>query len=125
MTPFSNWPLFAGLLFIAMGVGFVHLSWQKLRKWPRAQGTVVALVKVTVTRCPEIEYTDAKGDAHRFVSRMPYHQRLKVGQKVEVAINPDDPAEAERLTFVSAVLSPALMLFFGVVVVLFSLGLTK
>ena len=125
MSPFSNWPLLAALLFIAMGVGYVHQSWLKLRRWPRVEGVVVALVRVTVSKNPEIEYKDAAGVAHRFVSRMPYHQRLKVGQKVEVAINPDNLAEAERVNFVSAVLSPALMVFFGVVVVLFSLGLTK
>ena len=125
MTPFSNWPLLAGLLFILMALAFMHLSWQKLRNWPRVQGVVVALVRVTVLKNPEIEYRDATGTVRRCISRMPYHQRLKVGDKVMVAVNPDHPEEAERVTFVTAILSPLLMLAFGVVVVLFSLGLTK
>jgi hypothetical protein len=125
MTPFSNWPLIAGLVFCAMGVAFVHLSWQKLQRWPRAQGRVIALVRVSVLRCPEIEYRDAAGAAHRFVSRLPYHQRLRIGQEVEVAVNPDDPAEAERVNFISAVVSPVLMVLFGVIVVSYSLGLTR
>lgn len=125
MTLFSNWPLIAGLMFAAMGVAFVRLSWRKYRHWPRATGEVIALVRVSVLKCPEIEYRDSAGDIHRFVSRMPYHQRLKLGQAVEVAVNPDDPAEAERVNFVSALITPALMVAFGVIVVLFSLGLTR
>ena len=125
MTPFSNWPLLAGLLFIIMALAFMHLSWQKLRRWPRVEGVVVALVRVTVTKNPEIEYRDASGVVRRCISRMPYHQRLKVGDKVVVAVNPENPEEAERVTFVTAILSPLLMLAFGVVVVLFNLGLTK
>lgn len=119
MTPFSDWPLLAALVFIGMGAAFVHLSWRKYRHWPRAQGRVVALVRVAVLKNPEIEYTAPDGSTHRFVSRMPYHQRLKVGESVEVAVNPDDPAEAERVNFVTAVVSPALMVAFGVIVVLF------
>ena len=122
---FSDWPLLAGLLFIAMGVAFAHLSWQKLHRWPRVEGVVVALVRVSVLKNPEIEYRDAAGNAHRFVSRLPYHQRLKVGQKVMVAVNPADPAEAERVNFVTAILSPFLMIAFGVIVVAYKLGLTK
>lgn len=125
MTLFSSWPLIAGLLFAAMGVAFVHLSWQKYRHWPRVPGEVIALVRVSVLKCPEIEYRDRAGGIHRFVSRMPYHQRLKLGQAVEVAVNPDNPAEAERVNFVSALIMPALMVAFGVIVVLFSLGLTR
>jgi len=56
---------------------------------------------------------------------MPYHQRLKPGASVVVAVNPDDPAEAERVNFVSALVTPALMVAFGMIVVLFSLGLTR
>ena len=125
MTPFSNWPLLAALIFIAMGAAFVHQSWQKLRRWPRVEGVVVALVRVTVTKNPEIEYKDAAGVAHRFVSRMPYHQRVKIGDKLMVAVNPDDPSEAERVTWVTAVLMPAMMVAFGIIVVLFHFGLTK
>lgn len=125
MSPFSNWPLLAALLFIAMGVGYVHQSWQKLRRWPRVEGVVVALIRVTVSKNPEIEYKDAAGVAHRFVSRMPYHQRLKIGDKLMVAVNPDNPAEAERVNFLTAVLMPAMMVAFGIIVVLFHFGLTK
>ena len=50
---------------------------------------------------------------------------LKVGQKVMVAVNPADPAEAERVNFVTAILSPFLMIAFGVIVVAYKLGLTK
>ena len=125
MTLFSNWPLLAALIFIAMGLAFVHQSWQKLRNWPRVEGVVVALVRVTVTRNPEIEYRDAAGVAHRFVSRMPYHQRVRVGDKLMVAVNPDNPEEAERVNFITAVLMPLMMVAFGVIVVLFSLGITK
>lgn len=125
LSPFSNWPLLAALIFIAMGVAFVHQSWQKLRRWPRVEGVVVALVRVTVTKNPEIEYQDAAGVAHRFISRMPYHQRVKVGDKLMVAVNPDDPSEAERVTWVTALLMPAMMVAFGIIVVLFHFGLTK
>lgn len=125
LSPFSNWPLLAALIFIAMGVAYVHQSWQKLRRWPRVEGVVVSLVRVTVTRNPEIEYRDAAGEVHRFVSRMPYHQRVKIGDKLMVAVNPDDPADAERVNFVTAVLMPAMMVAFGVIVVLFHFGLTK
>ncbi len=125
MTLFSNWPLIAGVIFTAMGVAFVHVSWQKYRHWPRVTGVVIALVRVSVLKCPEIEYRDAQGALHRFVSRMPYHQRLKLGAAVVVAVNPDDPAEAERVNFVSALVTPALMVAFGVIVVLFSLGITR
>ena len=125
MTLFSNWPLIAGVIFVGMGVAFVHLSWQKYRHWPRATGVVIALVRVSVLKCPEIEYSDSDGAVHRFVSRMPYHQRLKLGAAVQVAVNPQDPAEAERVNFVTAVVMPALMVAFGIIVVLFSLGLTR
>lgn len=125
MTLFSNWPLIAGVIFTAMGVAFVHVSWQKYRHWPRVTGVVIALVRVSVLKCPEIEYRDAQGVVHRFVSRMPYHQRLKLGAAVVVAVNPDDPAEAERVNFVSALVTPALMVAFGIIVVLFSLGITR
>ena len=114
--------MIAGLIFAAMGIALVRLSWQKYRHWPRVQGTVVALVRVTVLKCPEIEYRDDAGATHRFVSRLPYHQRLKVGERVEVAINPADPAEAERVNVVTAVLTPALMVAFGIIVVLASIG---
>ena len=125
MTLFSNWPLLAALIFIAMGVAFVHLSWQKLRRWPRAEGVVVALVRVAVLKNPEIEYRDAAGAVHRFVSRLPYHQRLKVGTKVMVSVNPDNLAEAEQVNVVTAIVTPLMMVAFGVVVMLFNLGLTK
>ena len=108
-----------------MGVAYAHLSWQKLRNWPRIEGVVIALVRVTVLKNPEIEYRDAAGNVHRFVSRLPYHQSLKVGKKVMVAVNPDDPSEAERVNFVTAILTPLLMIGFGIVVVLYNLGLTK
>lgn len=120
MTLFSSWPLLAGLIFVAMGVAFVRLSWQKYHHWPRVTGEVIALVRVSVLRCPEIEYLDSAGTAYRFVSRMPYHQRLKIGEKVEVAVNPDNPAEAERINLVTALVMPALMVAFGVVVVMFA-----
>ena len=108
-----------------MGVAFAHLSWQKLRRWPRVEGVVIALVRVSVLKNPEIEYHDATGKTHRFVSRMPYHQRLKVGQKVMVAMNPEHPEEAERVNAVTAILMPFLMVSFGIIVVLYKLGLTK
>ena len=108
-----------------MGIAFAHLSWQKLHRWPRVEGVVIALVRVTVLKNPEIEYRDAAGEVHRFVSRLPYHQKLKVGQKVMVAVNPADPAEAERVNFVTAILSPFLMIAFGIIVVAYKLGLTK
>jgi hypothetical protein len=120
VTLFSSWPLLAGLIFAAMGVAFVRLSWQKYHHWPRVTGEVIALVRVSVLRCPEIEYVDAGGTAHRFVSRMPYHQRLKIGEKVEVAVNPDNSAEAERINLITALIMPALMVAFGVVVVMFA-----
>lgn len=119
MTLFSTWPLLAAIVFVAMGLAFVRLSWRKYRHWPRVEGRVVALVRVSVLKNPEIEYLDAGGASHRFVSRLPYHQRLKVGERVVVAVNPDDPAEAERVNFVTAVLTPALMVAFGIIVVLF------
>ncbi len=108
-----------------MGAAFTHLSWQKLRRWPRVEGVVVALVRVTVLKNPEVEYRDAAGIAHRFVSRLPYHQNLKVGQKVKVAVNPDDPAEGECVNFITAIVTPLLMVAFGVIVVAYHLGLTK
>ena len=108
-----------------MGVAFAHLSWQKLRRWPRVEGVVIALVRVSVLKNPEIEYRDATGKAHRFVSRMPYHQRLKIGQKVMVSMNPNQPDEAERVNVVTAILMPFLMVSFGIIVVLYKLGLTK
>ena len=125
MTLFSDWPLLAGIIFTGMGVAYAHLCWQKLRRWPRVEGVVVALVRVTVLKNPEIEYRDAAGNVHRFVSRLPYHQSLKVGKKVMVAVNPDDPDEAERVNFVTAILTPLLMIGFGIVVVLYNLGLTR
>ena len=125
MTPFSDWPLLAGILFTVMGLAYAHLSWQKLRRWPRVEGTVIALVRVTVLKNPEIEYRDAAGNTHRFVSRLPYHQSLKVGQKVMVAVNPDRPDEAERVNFVTALLTPLLMIAFGIIVAMYNLGLTK
>lgn len=125
MTLFSSWPLAAGLIFCAMGVAFVHLSWRKYRHWPRARGEVIALVRVSVLHCPEIEYRDGAGELRCFVSRMPYHQRLKIGESVEVAFNPADPAEAERVNFITAVVMPLMMVAFGIIVVLFALGITK
>ena len=125
MTLFSDWPLLAGIIFTGMGVAYAHLSWRKLRRWPRVEGVVIALVRVTVLKNPEIEYRDAAGNVHRFVSRLPYHQSLKVGKKVMVAVNPDDPDEAERVNFVTAILTPLLMICFGIVVVLYNLGLTR
>ena len=117
MSLFSDWPLFAGLLFCAMGVPYLRLSWHKLQRWPRVRGRVVALVRVSVLKCPEIEYRDNAGAVHRFVSRLPYRQRLKIGDDVAVVVNPDDPAEAERVSLVSTVLAPLLMVLFGLVVV--------
>ncbi len=125
MTLFSNWPLLAALIFIAMGAAYVHQSWLKLRTWPRVEGVVVALVRVTVSKNPEIEYHDAAGVAHRFVSRMPYHQRVRIGDKLMVAVNPDNPDEAERVNWLTAIVMPLMMVAFGVIVVMFNLGLTK
>lgn len=125
MTPFSSWPFLAALVFVAMGAAFAHASWRKYRHWPRVSGTVVALVRVAVLKVPEIEYRDAAGITHRFVSRMPYHQRLKVGQAVEVAVDPDDGAQAERVNVITAVVTPFLMVAFGVIVILFWLGVTR
>ncbi len=122
MTLFSSWPVLAGLIFAVMGVAFVRLSWQKYHHWPRVKGEVIALVRVSVLRCPEIEYTAATGTTHRFVSRMPYHQRLKIGEEVEVAVNPDNPDEAERINLITALVMPALMVAFGGIVVLFALS---
>ena len=122
MTLFSSGPVLAGLIFAVMGVAFVRLSWQKYHHWPRVEGEVIALVRVSVLRCPEIEYTAATGTTHRFVSRMPYHQRLKIGEKVEVAVNPDNPDEAERINLITALVMPALMVAFGGIVVLFALS---
>jgi hypothetical protein len=53
---------------------------------------------------------------------MPYHQRLKIGEKVEVAVNPDNPDEAERINLITALVMPALMVAFGGIVVLFALS---
>ena len=122
VTLFSSWPVLAGLIFAVMGVAFVRLSWQKYHHWPRVTGEVIALVRVSVLRCPEIEYTVAAGTTHRFVSRMPYHQRLKIGEKVEVAVNPDNPEEAERINLITALVMPALMVAFGAIVILFALS---
>ncbi|MBL8385200.1 MAG: DUF3592 domain-containing protein [Burkholderiales bacterium] len=122
MTPFSSWPVAAGLIFIAMGVAFMRASWRKYRAWPRVEGTVVALVRQTVVRSPEIEYRDPAGGVHRVVSRMPYPQRLAVGARVEVAVNPDDPADAERVNLVTALVMPALMLAFGALVTVFAVA---
>ena len=120
MTLFSSWPLLAGLIFAVMGVAYVRLSWHKYHHWPRVEGEVIALVRVSVLRCPEIEYVAAGGTSHRFVSRMPYHQRLKIGEKVEVAVNPDNPDEAERINLITALVMPALMVAFGAIVVIFA-----
>jgi ABC-type multidrug transport system fused ATPase/permease subunit len=125
MTPFSSWPLLAALVFVAMGMAFVRQSWRKYRRWPRVRGRVVALVRVAVLKVPEIEYLDAAGVSHRFVSRMPYHQRLKVGETVEVAVDPEDGSQAERVNVITAVVMPALMVAFGVIVILFWLGVTR
>lgn len=122
MTLFSSWPVAAGVIFIAMGAAFMQASWRKYRAWPRVEGIVVAQVRLTVVRSPEIEYRDHSGSVHRFVSRMPYPQRLPIGAKVEVAVNPDDPAEAERVNLITALVMPALMLAFGVIVTVFALG---
>ena len=125
MTPFSSWPLLAAVVFVAMGVAFAQASWRKYRHWPRVKGKVVALVRVAVLKVPEIEYRDPQGGTHRFVSRMPYHQRLRVGEEVEVAVDPDDGAQAERVNVITALVMPFLMVAFGVIVILYWLGVTR
>lgn len=102
-----------GAVCIVMGLYLIWLGLHKLRTWPRARGEVVSITKVNGMPVPEVEFTSADGVKRKFLSKMAYRQRLRIGDTVDLLYNPETPDEAERVSLMSAVFAPLMFAVFG------------
>jgi hypothetical protein len=117
MMPFANLQVMAAGIFLMFGLAMLHLGWQKVRRWPRLTGRVIGHQRVMLLKCPEIEY-ELDGTTHRFISQMPWKQRMKPGSDALLIVEPGHPENAERFSYVSAIGGPLVMILFGVLAVL-------
>ncbi|HEY4372100.1 MAG TPA: DUF3592 domain-containing protein [Burkholderiales bacterium] len=113
MIAWLNLRALGGAVFVVIGFYLVWLGVHKLRRWPRAEGQVVNVVRLAGTPTPEIEFTAADGVARKFFAKLPYRQGLKVGARVRVLYNPQQPEEAERLSLMGTVFGPLVFGLFG------------
>lgn len=132
-----RFPRLLGLVVCVYLVGLVALfamlsmqSFDFVRHAGRAQATVVALVAKapvgsnrnppastrTVSLAPEVSYV-VNGQTYTYTaSHGQWHQRLKVGDQVQVQYNPNEPSHA-RLTGEGRVLVPGITVAFAVAAV--------
>jgi len=113
MIAWLNLRATGGAVCMLIGFYLVWLGVVKLRRWPRAQGEVVGVVRLAGVPTPEIEFTAADGVARKFLAKMPYRQSLKIGTQVKVLYNPLAPDEVERLSLMGTVFAPLVFGLFG------------
>jgi hypothetical protein len=113
MIQWLNLQAAGGVLCIVIGLYVTWLGIEKLRRWPRAQGQVVNVVRLAGVPTPEIEFTAADGVARKFFAKLPYRQGLKIGSQVKVLYNPEKPEEVERVSLMGAIFAPLMFAVFG------------
>lgn len=113
MIEMLNLRALAGAVCMIIGFYLVWLGIQKLRRWPRAEGEVVNVVRLGGVPTPEIEFTATDGVARKFFAKLPYRQGLRVGARVKVLYNPQQPEEVERLSLMGTVIGPLVFGLFG------------
>ena len=102
-----------GLAVLFVGIFMLRDGLIKLSSWPRTEGTVVDVVRITGMLTPQVEFTGADGVARRFFERLPYRSGKRVGTTVRVMVDPRNPAEAETVNLASCVAAPILTALFG------------
>ncbi|MDB5807498.1 MAG: hypothetical protein JWN73_4820 [Betaproteobacteria bacterium] len=113
MIAWLNLRAVGGVVCMIIGFYLVWLGIHKLRRWPRAQGEVINVVRLAGVPTPEIEFTAADGVARTFLAKMPYRQGLRIGTKVKVLYNPASPDDVERLSLMGTVFAPLVFGLFG------------
>jgi hypothetical protein len=113
MIAWFNLRALGGGVCMIIGFYLVWLGIYKLRRWPRAQGEVVNVVRLSGVPTPEIEFIAADGVARKFFAKMPYRQGLRVGRQVKVLYNPQAPEEVERVSLMGIVFAPLVFGLFG------------
>ncbi|GIV39422.1 MAG: hypothetical protein KatS3mg033_1222 [Thermonema sp.] len=96
---------FAGIVLMLIGLGLAIWGTQAL--WAayslnatgiRTEGTVIEIGKKGIYRFPRVEFYTSSGEKVDFWSKFEVSQDLfsyKIGDKVPVIYNPDNPAEAQ------------------------------
>ena len=102
-----------GLAVLFVGLFMLRDGLIKLSTWPRTEGTVVDVVRITGMLTPQVEFTGADGVARRFFERLPYRSGKRVGATVRVMVDPRNPAEAETVNLASCIAAPILTALFG------------
>ena len=102
-----------GLAVLFVGIFMLRDGLIKLSTWPRVEGTVVDVVRITGMLTPQVEFTGADGVARRFFERLPYRSGKRVGATVRVMMDPHNVAEAETVNLASCVAAPILTALFG------------
>jgi hypothetical protein len=95
---------------------------RKMEERQPAAGTVVELVhRITGSGrggiyCPVVEFTATSGQVVRFTSEFGSRPAMhRVGQSVDVRYDPADPHKAEINSTVSRWLTPAILVFMGLI----------
>lgn len=95
--------LIIGVLAICLSVFIFVLKRAGYRHWQKALGTVIAVVRQDnnfsdnnslPTFAPRVSFQTASGVAIEFLSEVSSFPAPKVGDKVRVLYDPDDPKEA-------------------------------
>ena len=102
-----------GLLVLFVGIYMLRDGLVRLKTWPRAQGTVVDVIRLTGLLTPEVEFTDADGRTRRFFARMPWRQRKGAGATMPVMYDPKGEDEPQRVSIMGSVGAPILTAAFG------------
>jgi hypothetical protein len=115
----AGFMLVVGLALVGAGIYFIIGTKSFLGESQRAQGEVVELVlqkgsKGITNYHPLVEFKDNRGNVHRFKSKFGTKPSIfKLGQKVEVAYNSNNPKEAKIVSFWTLWLVPLCMLLLG------------
>lgn len=102
-----------GLAVLFVGMFMLRDGLIKLSTWPRTEGKVVDVVRITGMLTPQVEFTGADGEVRRFFERLPYRSGKRVGATVRVMVDPHNVAEAETVNLASCIAAPILTALFG------------
>ena len=102
-----------GLAVLFVGLFMLRDGLIKLKTWPRTEGRVVDVVRITGMLTPQVEYIGTDGEARRFFERLPYRSGKRVGATVRVMVDPNNLAEAETVNLASCIAAPILTALFG------------
>ena len=102
-----------GLAVLFVGLFMLRDGLIKLKTWPRTEGRVVDVVRITGMLTPQVEYIGTDGEARRLFERLPYRSGKRVGATVRVMVDPHNLAEAETVNLASCIAAPILTALFG------------